>query len=175
MARIAVCKSRCIDKCEIKVNFYIMINKILIPTDFSITSRHAFSFAVDLNKLFKARLYLAHVLQDFTEFSEYTLCATILPQLYLEFEQNASNKLEEMVSLLVPNDMHCDTYILHGIPFYEIIQFTRTEQIDLIVVGSHGRTGLKQVLFGHTAEKIVKKAPCPVLSVRHPDTEFEMP
>jgi nucleotide-binding universal stress UspA family protein len=152
-----------------------MINKILIPTDFSISSRHAFSFTVDMNKLFKARLYLAHVLQDFTEFSEYTLSATILPQLFLEFEHNASNKLEEMVSAIVPNEMHCDTYILHGIPFYEIIQFARNEQIDLIVVGSHGRTGLKHVLFGNTAEKIVKKAPCPVLSVRHPDAEFEMP
>ncbi len=170
MARIAV-----LTNAKSKLISYIMINKILIPTDFSITSQYAFSFAVDLNKLFRARLYLAHVLQDFTEFSEYTLSPAILPQLYLEFEQNASTKLEEMVSTIVPNEMHCDTYILHGVPFYEIIQFARNDQIDLIVVGSHGRTGLKQVLFGHTAEKIVKKAPCPVLSVRHPDTEFEMP
>ncbi|HOS97153.1 MAG TPA: universal stress protein [Deltaproteobacteria bacterium] len=152
-----------------------MIGKILIPTDFSATSRHAFSYAVDLNRLFRARLYLVHVLQDFTEFSEYNLSPTILPQLYLEFEQNATTKLEEMVNLNVPEDMHCDTYILHGIPFYEIIQFARAEQIDLIVVGSHGRTGLKHVLFGHTAEKVVKKSPCPVLSIRHPDTEFTMP
>lgn len=148
---------------------------MLIPTDFSAPSRHAFTYAVELNRLFRARLYLVHVLQDFTEFSEYNLSPTILPQLYLEFEQNATNKLEEMVGLVVPADMHCDTYILHGIPFYEVIQFARNEQIDLVVVGSHGRTGLKHVLFGHTAEKIVKKAPCPVLSVRHPDTEFAMP
>ncbi len=152
-----------------------MINRILIPTDFSPTSRHAFSYAIDMNKLFNARLYLVHVLQDFTEFSEYTLSATILPQLYIEFEQNATSKLEEMVGMAVPQDMHCDTYILHGVPFYELIQFARNEQIDLIVIGSHGRTDLKHVLFGHTAEKIVKKAPCPVLSVKHPEMEFVMP
>lgn len=152
-----------------------MIERILIPTDFSVSSRHAFTYAVDLNRLFHARLYLVHVLQDFTEFSEYTLSPTILPQLYLEFEQNASQRLEEMVGSVVPPDMNCDTYILHGVPFYEIIQFARTEQIDLIVIGSHGRTGIKHVLFGHTAEKVVKKAHCPVLSVRHPDTEFSMP
>jgi len=152
-----------------------MIERILIPTDFSVSSRHAFTYAVDLNRLFHARLYLVHVLQDFTEFSEYTLSPTILPQLYLEFEQNASQRLEEMVGSVVPPDMHCDTYILHGVPFFEIIQFARTEQVDLIVIGSHGRTGIKHVLFGHTAEKVVKKAHCPVLSVRHPDTEFSMP
>lgn len=152
-----------------------MFSRILIPTDFSQPSRHAFAYAVDLNRLFGARLYLVHVMQDFTEFSEYNLSPTILPQLYLEFEQNATNKLEEMVGLMVPGNMHCDTYILHGVPFYEIIQFARAEQVDLIVVGSHGRTGLKHVLFGHTAEKVVKKAPCPVLSVRHPDAEFSLP
>ena len=152
-----------------------MIHKILVPTDFSISSRYAFTYAVDLNKLFRARLYLAHVLQDFTEFSEYNLSPAILPQLFIEFERNATTRLEEMVGSLVPPEMHCDTYILHGVPFYEIIQFARNEQIDLIVLGSHGRTDLKHVLFGHTAEKVVKKAQCPVLTVRHPDTELTMP
>lgn len=152
-----------------------MIEKILIPTDFSLSSRNAFTYAIDLNKLFHARLYLVHVLQDFTEFSEYTLSPSILPQLYLEFEQNASQRLEELVGSLVPEEMHCDTYLLHGVPFYEIIQFALNERIDLIVIGSRGRTGIKHVLFGHTAEKVVKKAHCPVLSVRNPDTEFSLP
>ena len=152
-----------------------MVERILIPTDFSESARYAFNYAVDLNKVLKARLYLLHVLQDFTEFSEYNLSPTILPQLYLEFEESAARKLEDMLEDMVPPETSCNTYILHGVPFYEIIQFTRKERIDLIILGSHGRTGLKQVLFGHTAEKVVKKAPCPVLTVRHPDAEFTMP
>jgi len=152
-----------------------MIRKILVPTDFSASSRFALSYAININKLFRARLYILHVLQEFTEFSEYNLSPSILPQLYIEFEQNASERLEEMVDSMVPEEFHCDTYILHGVPFYEIIQFAKKEQADLIIIGGHGRTGLKQVLFGHTAEKVVKKAPCPVLSIKHPESEFAMP
>ena len=154
-----------------------MIERVLIPTDFSESSRHALKYAVDLNKLLglTARLYLLHVLQDFTEFSEYALSPPSLPQLYVEFEENAAKRLEEMVSTLVPREVCCDTYILHGVPFHEILQFAYRERIDLIVIGARGRTGIKNVLFGHTAEKVVKKSPCPVLSVRHPNTVFAMP
>ncbi len=154
-----------------------MIERVLIPTDFSESSRHALKYAVDLNNLLglTTRLYLLHVLQDFTEFSEYDLSPTILPQLYVEFEENAAKRLEEMVGTMVPRDVRCDTYILHGVPFHEIIRFAHQERIDLIIIGTRGRTGIKHVLFGHTAEKVVKKSPCPVLSVRHPDTVFAMP
>ncbi len=72
-----------------------------------------------------------------------------------------------MVSSLNPQEMHCGTYLLHGVPFHEIIEFADKEKIDLIAIGTRGRTGLKHILFGHTAEKVVKKAPCPVLSIRH--------
>jgi nucleotide-binding universal stress UspA family protein len=153
-----------------------MIGRILVPTDFSESSRHALKYAVDLNSLlgFRARLYLLHVLQDFTDFSDYSLSSSILPQLYLEFEENAAKRLEEMVSSLVAPAMSCGTYILHGVPFHEIVEFARKERIDLIVIGTRGRSGISQVLFGHTAEKVVKKACCPVLSVRHPDTVFAL-
>ncbi|MDT8273418.1 MAG: universal stress protein [Desulfomonilia bacterium] len=150
-----------------------MIHKILVPTDFSPSARHAFGYAVKLNAYFRARMYLVHVLQDFTEFSEYNLSPTILPQLYLEFEQTATKRLDEMVMAQVPSEIHCDTYILHGVPFHEILQFASTEQVDLIVMGSHGRSGLKHMLFGHTAEKVVKHASCPVLTIKHPDLESE--
>lgn len=152
-----------------------MIKKILIPTDFSPSAMHALSYAIELNKILQARLYLLHVLQDITDYSEFNLSPSILPQLYAEFEQNATKRLEEITTSVVPPETPCDTYIVHGIPFYEIIQFAKDENIDLIVIAAHGRTGLKHVFFGSTADKVVKKSPCPVLSIRHPESAFEMP
>lgn len=65
--------------------------------------------------------------------------------------------------------------IAEGKPFVEIIKAARNYDVDLIVMGTHGRTGLKSMLIGSVAEKVVRKAPCPVLTAKHPDYEFELP
>jgi nucleotide-binding universal stress UspA family protein len=65
--------------------------------------------------------------------------------------------------------------VLVGTPFVEIIHYARDQSIDLIVLGTHGRSALAAMLLGTVAEKVVRKAPCPVLTVRHPQHKFEMP
>jgi nucleotide-binding universal stress UspA family protein len=67
------------------------------------------------------------------------------------------------------------TEVQMGRPFMEIIRYARDKEIDLIVLGTHGRSGLKHALLGSVAERVVRKAPCPVLTIRHPDHGFEMP
>ena len=62
-----------------------------------------------------------------------------------------------------------------GHPSLEIIRYAKDHEIDIIVMGTHGRTGVGHMLMGSVAEKVVRKAPCPVLTVRHPDHEFVMP
>jgi len=68
-----------------------------------------------------------------------------------------------------------ESIIRRGVPFVEILTAAGELKVDLITIATHGRTGLQQVLFGSTAEKVVRKAPCPVLSIRHPEHDFVMP
>ena len=65
--------------------------------------------------------------------------------------------------------------VLMGHPFVEIIRYAREQDVDCIVLGTHGRSGLSHLLLGSVAERVVRKAPCPVLTVRHPEHEFVMP
>jgi nucleotide-binding universal stress UspA family protein len=65
--------------------------------------------------------------------------------------------------------------VVRGVPFVEIIRIAKERHVDLIVIGTHGRTGIDHMLFGSTAEKVVRKASCPVLTVRIAGKEFKMP
>jgi nucleotide-binding universal stress UspA family protein len=85
---------------------------------------------------------------------------------------------EKMTQLVTPDDrskLHAQVFTKWGSPFVEIIRFAKSEDIDLIVMGSHGIGPVAHMLLGSVAEKVVRKAPCPVLTVRHPEHEFVMP
>ena len=83
-------------------------------------------------------------------------------------DQSTREKLEKKLLAEVPEEIQnrVETTILFGVPFVEIIKAARDKDIDLIVIGTHGRTGLAHMLIGSVAEKVVRKAPCPVLSVK---------
>jgi nucleotide-binding universal stress UspA family protein len=67
------------------------------------------------------------------------------------------------------------TFLIKGVAFYQIIKTVKDKSVDLVVMGTHGRTGVDDILFGSTAEKVVKKSPCPVLTIRLPGKRFKMP
>jgi len=95
-----------------------------------------------------------------------------------KFSQSISDAVEKEMQTLKEKDLKgypkYEGMIVHGTPFLEILRTAKEKNAELIVVGTHGRTGLDHVLFGSTAEKVVRRAPCPVLSVRLPGKEFKI-
>ncbi len=154
----------------------IELRRILVPTDFSKHSQNALYYAVAFAEKFGAELYLLHVVQDLALFVPDAV--TVTPPLAPPIEQLTAAVRTSLKRLSEEN--HLERFTVHtevreGTPFYEIVQFARDADVDLIVMGTHGRTGLVHVLMGSVTEKVVRKAPCPVLTVRHPEHEFVHP
>jgi nucleotide-binding universal stress UspA family protein len=151
------------------------IKKILVPTDFSVHSAEATAWAADLARRYDASVTLIHVYQP---------VSMALPEGYVLMSANAlADLLSELDGALAKakEDMAAteritpETMLLQGVPFAEIVQFAREGSYDLVVMGTHGRTGLRHALLGSVAEKVVRKAHCPVLTIRIPGHTFEHP
>ncbi len=100
----------------------------------------------------------------------------VSPQLYVDLEQSARKQLEAQLSPEERVKYQAHLELVNGMSeFVEIIRYAREKNIDLLVLGTHGRGAIAHMLMGSVAEKIVRKAPCPVLTVRHPEHEFVMP
>lgn len=154
----------------------IKIEKILFPTDFSEHSKNAFRYAFSFAKEYGAKLYMLHVIEDIQYLANaYMFDVPVMPS-FADMEQNRMKELQEFIDREVTDpEVKIEKVIRRGRPFIEIIQMARDENVDLIVTATHGRGGLEHVLFGSVAEKVVRKAPCPVLSIRTPGQEFSMP
>jgi nucleotide-binding universal stress UspA family protein len=154
----------------------IDLKRILVPTDFSKFSHNALAYAAALAEKFGSELYLLNVVQNLGVLLPDMVNVTpaVLPTVD-QMTVAAKLALERVVK-----DNQLERFTVHlevreGTPFYEIIRFAKDQSIDLIVMGTHGRAGLAHVLMGSVAEKVVRKAPCPVLTVHHPEHEFIHP
>ena len=152
------------------------INKILYPTDFSDLSAYALGYAALLAERLGAALHCIHVVDDSYQYW-LSLEVTTIPAgpPVAELIDASAKQLDTFLADKVPPGVTVTKKILIGRPFVEIVRCARAEKVDLIVTGTHGRSGLSHVLMGSVAEKVVRKSPCPVLTVRHPDHKFEMP
>ena len=153
------------------------IKKILCPTDFSENSEHALKYALALATLSQADLQLFHVVEPITypqstEFFEPVLDEV---ELMMKMETAFQQQLEDQVTTLKAKYPKIKGKLVTGNTFLEIIQAARDDDVDMIVMGTHGRTGLAHVLIGSVAERVVREAPCPVLTVKHPEHEFVKP
>jgi nucleotide-binding universal stress UspA family protein len=152
----------------------IRYRNVLLATDFSAAARAAASHAVAVASAAKAQLHLLHVVEEFAYWESFNLKHFPSQEVFEELESNARIALADLAR---EEELGAGavTYVRHGKPFLEIIRAARELEADMLVIGSHGQSGLSETLFGSTAEKVVRKAPCAVLVVRHPEHRFEMP
>lgn len=153
----------------------IRLNRILFPTDFSENAKCAQEYACALAEQFHADLHVLYVLQDLAFATPEPGVMFAIPALNLdEVEQSASRALATIVDPHWPQTkVHRSTR--RGAPYAEIVRYAAENQIDMIVMGTHGRGGLPHVLLGSVAEKVVRTAGCPVLTVRPTDHQFVTP
>lgn len=153
------------------------IEKILVPTDFSQGSHKALQYAVMLGTEFKAKIVLLHVVSTPLDISGMHVPHFSLDKIMEEMRERAEKEMEALLQEknIKKAGITFETQVREGVPFLQIIQGAKEAEADLIVMGTHGRTGLEHVFFGSTAEKVVRKAPCPVLTVRPEGQKFVMP
>ena len=147
------------------------LKKILVPIDFSDCSKKALQYAIPLARQHEAALTLLYVAPppNFVG-GEYTG----IEYARLEDDQAASGgkQLDALVANEVHGEVPAETLVRPGMPVVEILEAARALPADLIVISTHGRTGLKHVLLGSVAEDVVRRAPCPVLVVREHEHDF---
>jgi nucleotide-binding universal stress UspA family protein len=153
----------------------IQLNKILVASDFSDHARDALKYAAGLAAAFNSEVILCHVVPGADLLSQLPPGGEgYFPPNFVESQQQTA--AEEGKQWLADAGVANGRVITpSGTAFVEIVQAAREEKADLLVVGTHGRGAVAHMLLGSVAEKVVRKAPCPVLTVRHQEHEFSMP
>jgi nucleotide-binding universal stress UspA family protein len=143
-----------------------LMRRILVPTDFSDSARQALDWAVALAREFKAEILLLHVVENLTVGYASDLFPVPMAEVYEEIAGYARSELAKLVEEVRGRGVSAETRLAQGTPSAEIIRVAKEEPVDLIVLGSHGKGLLDHALFGSTTERVVRKAPCPVLTSR---------
>jgi nucleotide-binding universal stress UspA family protein len=140
----------------------------LVPIDFSEYADQALAYAIRLASTLDAQLTLLHVMQPLPMAG--VDMGVTLPATYLqEVEAEVQRSMEVALARVTAAGLIGECVVLYGVPFQEIVDTAKARQVDLIIMGTHGRTGLLHVLLGSVAEKVVRLAPCSVLVVRTDD------
>lgn len=149
----------------------IKVRSVLHPSDFSELSHPAAEWADRLARELGARLHHLHVVENLEPMRS-DPANLLVPSRDLErtIDENAFVRLSELAG-----GERAERAVLHGVPVDQILRYARKHEIDLIVMGTHGRTGLRHMLIGSVAENIVRTAPCPVLTVRPDSHHFALP
>jgi nucleotide-binding universal stress UspA family protein len=152
----------------------LTLKKVLVATDFSEASDAALRYGRALARSFGASLEVLHVVEDlFAHAWGAETYAASAPELQAAMERQAEQQLMRVVTDEDRRQLRAKPVLLAGrSAFHEIVKYAERERVDLIVLGTHGRGAIAHLLLGSVAENVVRRAPCPVLTVRHPQHEF---
>jgi nucleotide-binding universal stress UspA family protein len=145
--------------------------KILTAIDFSESSDFAFQYALTLATQFQAELIVMHVINEPVDLRGFYVPHISFEQLEKEIEEGAEKMMEKFCQTNMGGFTRYTTSIVTGIPYDEIIRKAEESGASLIVLGTHGRKGIDHLIFGSTAERVVRCAACPVLTIRMPVPE----
>lgn len=138
---------------------------VLSAIDFSENSDYAFEYALTIASAFNARLVVMHVIDSLVYAPGFDMPSSFIEDLDKEFSESAKKMMARFCESKLSGFSNHTTNIETGMPYLEIIRTAESTGASLIVLGAHGRSGLDRVVFGSTAERVVRKATCPVLTV----------
>jgi nucleotide-binding universal stress UspA family protein len=142
--------------------------KILFATDFSEVSEYAFDYAITLAKKFDSTLIVMHVINEPVDLRGFYVPHISFESLEREIAESADKMMRKLCTGKLTNFSNYETVIVSGVPYEEINKKAAEEGVSLIVLGTHGRAGIDHFLFGSTAERVVRRAGCAVMTVRPP-------
>jgi nucleotide-binding universal stress UspA family protein len=150
----------------------IKLKKVLVPTDFSDSARHAFTYGLSFAREYGAELVLLHVVENLTVGYASDLFPVPMAEVFQEISGYAKAELAKLAEEAKQKGVAVSELVAQGKPSAEIIRHAAENGVDMIVLGTHGKGMLDQALFGSTTERVVRRAPCPVLTVRMAGHEF---
>ena len=157
----------------------IAIKSVLVATDFSPASETALAYGREFARNFGAALHVLHVVDNVYAYmvgADAGIGAMVPSTLQQELEKSVQKRLDAAVREDDRRELRARAVLLTGnATAMEIVNYASNEKVDLIVLGTHGRGPMSHLLMGNVAEKVVRTAPCPVLTVRHPEHEFVVP
>ena len=144
----------------------LKIKKILCPTDFSGPSLKGLEYAVEMAKAFRAELRVVYVLPIVPASATNPNLHYEIPEYERMIHKDSEKELKAIIAKHVPKNLKVKPLIGHGNAAHEIVRLAEEEKADLVVIATHGHTGLHHLIVGSVAEKVVRLAHCPVLAVR---------
>ncbi|MFZ2323929.1 MAG: universal stress protein [Ignavibacteriaceae bacterium] len=150
----------------------LSIKKVMVPIDFSDYSKSALKYAVSFAKTFSAEITLIYVVEPIIYPPDFSMGQIAIPSVNTEWDERAREELDKLAKNEISPEVKVKSIIKTGKPFVEIIETAVEENTDVIIIATHGHSGVEHILFGSTAEKVVRKAPCPVLTLREPIKGF---